>query len=228
MDVRKVTDEFLKTAFDVECGSRASRQLGEIARLLTPCRGTSAAIERDREQIVFVASGATKLVASASDNREQVVAFHFGGDIISIPADGMHAYTLFALADSTLLIFPASEFKACALSHPAVLRAMLERTQTALYRCRDKAVDLGRKNAKERLAGFLVAMSERIGRTANGKCRIELPMSRRDIGDSLGLTIETISRQFSELKQAGLIVTEGRSGVTVQDPAKLLTMAGHI
>lgn len=228
MEANRATDTFLQTAFGISPGSKVARQLSEIARSYCTSRGASAPLERDQELIVFVMRGATKLVASASDNREQVVAFHFGGDIISIPADGMHAYTLIALTDCALLSFNACIFKQRAMADPALLHAMLERSQTALYRCRDKAVDLGRKNAKERLAGFLVAMSERVGKEQGGECRIELPMSRRDIGDSLGLTIETVSRQFSELRHAGLISTEGRAGVTVRDPTMLSAMAGHI
>ena len=70
-------------------------------------------------------------------------------------------------------------------------------------------------------------MAERIGTEANGKCELELPMSRGDIADSLGLTIETVSRQFSELRTTGLIKTDGRFHVTLMDLSALSNLSGR-
>jgi CRP/FNR family transcriptional regulator len=88
-------------------------------------------------------------------------------------------------------------------------------------------MQLGHKSAAARLADFLVAMAERLAGCTSGACAFVLPMSRRDIGDSLGLTIETVSRQLTELREAGLVVTEGRSKVCLGDVAALARIAGR-
>lgn len=204
-----------------------TRQLRTALRNVQTRKGDVARIDQNEDQIVFVTQGATKLVAHASAGREQVVAFHFTDDLISVPAHAGHAYSLIALADTRLLSVPAGYFlKLTSGAAPALLEIVL-RTQTALHRSRDKAVNLGRKNAQERVASFLVAMNDRIGTSARQGSTIELPMSRRDIGDSLGLTIETVSRQFTELRSLGLIETRGRSIVWLPDIAALAARAGH-
>ncbi|MBV7266353.1 helix-turn-helix domain-containing protein [Erythrobacter ani] len=220
-------DIFMRTAFGVEPAARAGLQLKAMAE--AKCLGPheEAPLGKRESNVLYIGSGATKLAARASDNREQIVAFHFGGDIFSVPADDLHSYSVSSLEPTSLLVFPARPFFDCASSDPRISRALLERQRTALHRCRDKAVALGQKNALERLAGFLFAMADRIG-TGSGVRRIlDLPMSRRDIGDSLGLTIETVSRQLGALRKAGLIETHGRSRIVVRDLNDIAHLSGH-
>lgn len=221
-------ETFLRKTLGVDPGSQVADELRKLASTINVQRGCMAPIDHSRAMLVYVAHGATKLVASASRDREQIVAFHFGGDLISVPENGLHAFGLTALIESTLIVFPLNAMIDCAQGERSIMRLLLERAQTALYRCRDKAVGLGRKNAQERLAAFLIGMTERIESVQDDSYVIDLPMSRRDIGDSLGLTIETVSRQFSELRNAGLIETEGRSRVLLRDPGALARRAGHI
>lgn len=202
-------------------------ELMAIGHLVSPKRGSRAYIDPGVDQMVYVSRGATKLVATASEGREQIVAFHFAGDLISVPANAQHSYSLRALVDSQLLTFPTREFIACLERAPGVLRQVLDRVMIALHRSRDKAVGLGRKSAEERLASFFVAMAERIGRTEGKVCSLDLPMSRRDIADALGLTIETVSRQLGRLRELGLIETSGRSGVCLLQPHALEARAAH-
>lgn len=190
-------------------------------------RGQVAPLESDGDVLVYIADGATKLIASASGGREQIVAFHFSGDLVSVPANAWHSYSLCALSKAEMLVFPADEFLEMARDDAALHDELLRRSLTALHRCRDKAVGLGRKSAQERVASFLVGMAERIGKADMSACILVLPMSRRDIGDSLGLTIETISRQLSSLRESGLIETEGRSRIVLRDIVKLAARAGH-
>lgn len=86
-------------------------------------------------------------------------------------------------------------------------------------------MQMGHKSAAARIADFLVSMAERLAGCTSGACAFVLPMSRRDIGDSLGLTIETVSRQITELREAGLVATEGRSMVRLTDVAALARFA---
>jgi CRP-like cAMP-binding protein len=220
-------DAFLR-GFSLAGTDQIAHALRTLAQPLSPGSGRTAQLNPADDALVFIGSGSTKLIASASNGREQIVAFHFPGDLVSIPANAWHSYRLCALVDSEVLAFPADEFLKVVGSEPVFLNALLQRSLTALRRCRDKAVGLGRKNAGERLASFLVNMADRIGSAQAGQYHLDLPMSRREIGDSLGLTIETVSRQFSELRIAGLIETSGRSRVLLCDPAGLAKRTGHI
>lgn len=199
-----------------------------LARYASARTGDAPFTGNDSDQIVFVASGSTKLVALASQGREQVVAFHFAGDLVSVPARAAHGYSLYALEDCELIYFPADEFFALARHEASMVDEVLARAMRALSRCREKTIALGRKSAQERLASFLVTMADRLGLDDKGGLTLNLPMSRRDIADSLGLTIETVSRQMSELRDAGLIETTGRSLVTLLDPKGLSERAGHL
>ena len=220
-------DTFTQSAFGIEPGGLLGSRLEAMATTLSLPRGRVAPIDRSLDQVVYVVSGATKLAAEVSSDREQIVAFHFAGDVVSIPADGIHSYLLTALVETEMLVFPAREFFDRAAGDWAMARSLLERLPAALHRCRDKAVALGRKSAGERLAGFLLAMAERIGRSDQGSCILDLPMSRRDVADSLGLTIETVSRQLGILREMGLIETQGRSRIALHDLAALAAAAGR-
>ena len=103
----------------------------------------------------------------------------------------------------------------------------MTRSLQALHRSRTRMMQMGHKSAGARIAAFLVSMAERLADCTTGPCAFALPMSRRDIGDSLGLTIETVSRQLTELREAGLLETEGRSKVCLSDVTALARIAGR-
>ena len=180
------------------------------------------------DTLVFLARGAAKLVAHASHEREQVVAFHFAGDLLTLPSRGAHSYSLEALGRCELLSFGYAEFLRCAGAEVQVLRQLLERSGISLRRSREKALTLGRKSAVERIASFLLSMAERIGTPTDCGTALVLPMSRRDIADSLGLTIETVSRQFTLLREQGVIATQGRSGVLLRSLDALELRSGQV
>jgi len=220
-------DAFLRDFARTASADEVACSLGKLAQAMNVKQGSNAPLDPSCDALVYVGSGATKLIASASKGREQIVAFHFAGDLVSIPAGTWHSYRLCALVDTDVLAFPTDKFIETIGSEPVFLNALLQRTLSALHRCHDKTVVLGRKSAKERLASFLVGMADRIGSTKSGECQLDLPMSRRDISDSLGLTIETISRQFRDLRLAGLVETTGRSRVFLRDPSALAERAMH-
>jgi len=206
----------------------AHQRLQAIARYSSARAGDAPFKENGKDQIVFVASGSSKLVAHASLGRQQVVAFHFAGDLVSVPGSSAHAYSLCALEDCELIYFPSAEFLQLAQHETGMVAEVLDRALRALARCREKTVTLGRKTAQEKLASFLVTMSERIGAEFAQGVDLDLPMSRQDIGDSLGLTIETVSRQFSDLRAQGLLETPSRSRIRLLDMKALEAKAGHI
>lgn len=202
--------------------------------------GVTAALGRGQElppdtledRLVWIASGAAKLAvpqaasAAAGVSGSQVLAFHFAGDLVSVLRRRDADFRLIGLGDCALVIFPAEDFLDIAQGQPAVLRSVLSRSLQALHRSRTRMMQMGHKSAQQRIADFLVSMAERLADCTSGACDFALPMSRRDIGDSLGLTIETVSRQLTELREAGLLETEGRSKVRLSDIAALAKLAG--
>ena len=204
--------------------------LGAAAHL---ARGQQLAPDPQEDRLVWIESGAAKLIAPHAAGPDgpvpggQVLAFHFAGDLVSVLRQSDGDFRLVALADCDLVIFPSDRFLDSAQSDPAVLRSVLARSLQALHRSRTRMMQMGHKSAAARIADFLVAMAERLAGCTAGACAFSLPMSRRDIGDSLGLTIETVSRQLTELREAGLVATEGRSKVALTDVAALARIAGR-
>jgi len=194
-------------------------------------RGESLPPDPGEDRLVWIASGSAKLVAAnpaaAATACGQVLAFHFAGDLVSVVRQSDGDFRLVALTPCELVVFPAERFLDAAQGDPAVLRSVLTRSLQALHRSRTRMMQMGHKSAGARIADFLVAMAERLEGCTAGTCTIALPMSRRDIGDSLGLTIETVSRQLTELREAGLLATEGRSKVCLSDIAALARIAGR-
>ncbi len=201
--------------------------------------GQALPADAHEDLLVFVSSGAAKLTArstpitpakskAATDSAHcnHVLAFHFAGDIVSVLRRTGGDFSLIALNPTDLVVFSASQFLDVAQDDPVVIRSVLTRSLQFLHRSRTRMMQLGYKSARQRLAGFLLSMAKRLCGCTQGECEFSLPMSRRDIADSLGLTIETVSRQFAELREAGLVTTKGRSGVRLTDMAALAIEAG--
>lgn len=210
--------------------------IGQYRRLQ---RGKNLPVDAQEDRLVFIADGAAKLfaatpaIARTPDSGSeplapniQVLAFHFPRDIISVLRQADGDFRLGALSDLDLIVFSANQFLDVAQSDPVVIRTVLARSLQALHRSRTRMMQMGHKSARQRIADFLVSIAERICGCTCGECEFSLPMSRRDIGDSLGLTIETVSRQFAELKAEGLIETNGRSGIRLKN-LDALTLRGR-
>lgn len=212
-------------------------RLCAIGACLHLARGTQLTPDPRDDRLVYLDAGSAKLAArsglagAAGAGADQVLAFHFAGDMISVPRQSANDlcgdFRLVALTDCALVVFPADAFLDAAQGDPVVLRAVLTRSLQALHRSRTRMMQMGHKSARQRIADFLVSMAERLADCTTGACVFALPMSRRDIGESLGLTIETVSRQLTELRAAGLVATEGRSKVCLRDVAALARIAGR-
>ncbi|GAB4477490.1 MAG: helix-turn-helix domain-containing protein [Erythrobacter tepidarius] len=213
-------------------GGLTADRLCAIGFCLHLAKGEELAPDGHEDRLVYIAAGSAKLAAQplADTPSRQVLAFHFAGDMISVlrqsAREAWGDFRLVALTDCDLVVFPAERFLDIAQSDPAVLRSVLARSLQALHRSRSRMMQMGHKTAQQRIADFLVSMAERLAGCTSGACAFALPMSRRDIGDSLGLTIETVSRQLTELREAGLVETEGRSKVCLSDVDALARLAG--
>lgn len=220
--------------------SRTALRLCEAGEYQRIAKGEALAADPDDDRLVFIASGAAKLVGRSASAKgvvepatgepgpanNHVLAFHFAGDMVSVLRQSDGDFRLVALSDLELVIFASDAFLDLAQDDPLILRSVLARSLQALHRSRTKMMQLGHRSARQRIADFLVSMAARLCGCTCGRCEIVLPMSRRDIGESLGLTIETVSRQFSELREAGLVETEGRSIVRFTDLEALAEEAG--
>ncbi|MEN7537736.1 Crp/Fnr family transcriptional regulator [Aurantiacibacter flavus] len=201
-------------------------QLRTLASLHSLPRRHMTTLDVARDHLVFIVSGPTKLVALDAGGNDQIIAFQFGGDCLTLPRKGLHTFRLVAIRAASLLVFEAEALRALEQRAP-VLNAILARCSlAALQRTRANLVAMGRRSATERVASFLLSMRE-IEQVAQGDGRtLTLEMTRKEIADSLGLTVETVSRQFSKLRELGLIATPSRTQVRLSDPARLAAQAG--
>ncbi|MER9673524.1 helix-turn-helix domain-containing protein [Mesorhizobium sp. M0208] len=138
--------------------------------------------------------GAVRVYRLLADGRRQISAFHLAGETFGFEADTTHHFFAEAINSTGVRVFRLTA--GADMSHQLLPLAF-----KGLTRAQEHLLVLGRQSAIERVAAFLVDLAERQG----GLRQVELPMSRMDIGDYLGLTIETVSRIFTRLKDKGVI-----------------------
>ena len=206
--------------------------LNSLGRRRVVAAGEPLIWEDDDSLLVAnVLDGVLKLVTSTEDGREQIVGVAYPSDFIGRPFGQTTRASVVALTDAKVCVFARSDFDRFAREHPALEHKLLERTLTELDRTRSWMMLLGRKNASEKISTFLLEMSERL---AEPGCtpefqpirRFTLPFSRQQIADVLGLTIETVSRQFTRLKNEGVIELPSRRDVVILDRGMLVSQAG--
>jgi CRP/FNR family transcriptional regulator len=205
--------------------------LGREGRIQTVPRGRTLVWEGEDAMLVAnVIEGVLKLSTSTSDGREQIVGVVYPSDFIGRPFGERSQHSVTALVDSRVCLFPRAAFDRFAHDHPELEHRLLNRALDELDRARRWMLLLGRKSATERVASFLLEMSSRL---AEAGCEhqgpldsFELPLDRQQIADVLGLTIETVSRQMSSLRAAGVIELPGRRSLHILDRAHLAALAG--
>lgn len=203
--------------------------LSNIQSLASPiciARGERAQLDgKAMRHLVFLSQGAAKLVSHVGADREQIVAFAFDGDLLVLSGGADASYALYSLNDCRLLSFPADKFFDAIAGSSDAAKAIFDHSLRAIDRSREKSVLLGRKTAQERIASFLISMANRIGEPLRESISLTLPMSRREIADSLGLTIETVSRNLTELRETNLISLSGRSQIIILDVERIRELA---
>jgi len=174
--------------------------------------------EGDPANRVFtVTRGALKLYKLLPDGRRQITGFMFPGDFLGIAVDDEHAFTAEAMADSQLCWFPRNRFSDFVDAHPNLERELYRIAAHELAAAQRQMVLLGRKTATERLASFFLGLLARVEKTEGPTRMIDLPMSRLDIADYLGLTKETVSRVLAALKSKRIIRLDALDRVEVLD-----------
>jgi len=163
-----------------------------------------------------VVSGTVRTYKVLVDGRRQIGAFHLPGDIFGLETGDEHALSAEAITDCKITVIKHSALMALAARDNEVAREMWGLTARELQRVQEHSLVLI-KSAEERVAGFLLEMAERV--SAGGA--VELPMSRQDIGDYLGLTIETVSRTLKLLEDAAAIEVAQRRRILLRNRSAL-------
>lgn len=208
------------------CGILDCARLEEFRNLgwtlkLSP--GQALFHEGDPATRVFtLTKGMLKLYKLLADGRRQVTGFLHPGGFLGISIDDEHAFSAEALEESQLCWFPRDRFDDFVEEQPTMERELYRMAAHELAAAQQQFVLLGRKTASERLASFLLILSERTELSNGaGAGMIRLPMSRSDIADYLGLTKETVSRVISALRRDRVIRLESLDVIQILDRGRV-------
>jgi len=176
--------------------------------------------------VFFLKSGAAKRMLIQEDGREQILGFPMPGDILGMEAidGGAHSTTVIALDLCAIVEIPFEAIEALAADNPAVARFLYRRMSAALRDEHGWMAALGLLNADERVAAFLLDLSQRFSARGFSARRFMLRMTRAEIGSFLGLTLETVSRVFSRFQKLGLLNVTRRD-IELLDMAALSHLA---
>ncbi len=168
-----------------------------------------------------IVSGVVKLVKAQQDGRQQIVGLQYSADLVGSPYCEKHSLIAEATTNLELCCFSKSAFENLMREHPSLEHALLRRALDDLDASREWMFLLGSMTAREKVASLLASIA---GRFAQERCegahepsflQFNLPLSRHEIADALGLRVETVSREIDYLKENGVIATAGRRKVTV-------------
>lgn len=155
------------------------------------------------DEVFTVTQGMLKLSKLLPDGRRQITGFPVAGFYLGLAFADKYIYSATAVTPVRVCRFPRRAFLALLDRFPAVEKDLLGRAATELAAAQKQMLLLGRKTARERVASLLLQLARQ--QRARQGAMVELPMSRADIADYLGLTVETVSRSLSGLRKAGLI-----------------------
>ena len=185
---------------------RVRAKSGSGVRFVAWKRRNSCSLKATRLSHVYrIETGAIALYKVLADGRRQVMGFAYPGDIIGLGVEDEHAMNAQAVKPTRVRCLPVAALRQSAAKDPMLGFKLYEALARELAATRDLMLTTGQRSAMERVAGFLLAFSRRNQRNGQDPTTFELPMTRTDIGDFLGLTIETVSRTFTKLKVLQLI-----------------------
>lgn len=182
--------------------------------------------EGDRASHVYlVEAGHFCIYRMMADGRRQVIDFAYPGDVIGLGALGEHAANAQATVKSRVRCIPIATLHDVARKDPGLGLKLYEALSQELLAAREHLFTISQCTATERVASFLLALSRRNARRGEEPAELVLPMTRTDIADFLGLTIETVSRTFSKFRAEGLIEIKHCILVTICDAEALAELA---
>jgi CRP/FNR family transcriptional regulator len=171
-----------------------------------------------------ITTGSVKLFKLLPDGRQQVTGFAGVGHFLGLAVSSTYAFSAEAIEPVRVCRFSRAKLRAVLDDFPALQRRLLETACNELASAQEQMLLLGRKTARERLASFLMARA-RAAAPCVGTTHVHLPMTRSEIADYLGLTIETVSRTFSRFRAEHRIATASHNDVEILDRGWLEELA---
>jgi CRP/FNR family transcriptional regulator len=211
------------------CGALEASELEDLDRISQPrnfsARSTLFEQGALAGSVFNVTEGIVRLYKSLPDGRRQIVGFALPGDFLGLALQDRYGVTAEAVTSVTVCRFVRLAFLAFVDGKPHLLRRLHEFAGHELSLAQEQMLLLGRRAAEEKVAAFLLNLQSRYGRIGAMSVTVPLPMSRQDIADYLGLTIETVSRTMTRLarEKAVVIVPDG---VRLLDKPRLEQIAG--
>jgi CRP/FNR family transcriptional regulator len=216
-----------------------ARALSSITqRLRIPAGRTIYGASRSSRSFAIIISGVVKLVVTKPDGRQQIVGLQFPSDFVGRPLSNYQSLSAEAATTLELCSFSGHSFESLMRDHPDLERALLARVLTDLDASREWAFLLGRTTAQEKVATLLHHIAERMtpvpcggltpGRSPNTPVSLSLPLSRMEMAECLGLRLETVCRQISQLKAQGIVATSGRRHFEILDMAAIRQLAENV
>lgn len=211
------------------CGALETHEFPDLAAITRHRAIKSGDVvfeEGDHARHVFTLSaGVLKLYKLLPNGRRLITGFLYPGDFLGLAGNNAYVYGAQAITDGHLCQFEAGAFRALMARHPALKDNLLAKANDELRHAQDQMLLLGRKTPTARLASFLLRLAAANARYDRPTDVVTLPMTREDIADFLGLTIETVSRTFTKLKTDGVIALPNRARVEIKDITELSMMA---
>lgn len=209
--------------------SEAERdQLAALGRHMVLERGQTLFASSDEEAAcATLISGALKISSYGEDGTERILSLVHPAGFVGEMFSPIPRHDVVALTDSKLCVFSQDGYAKAVEHFPALGRALLRRSANDLFESRALLDLLGRRTAQQKVAGFLMAMARS---ASDSPCHpaeeFELPLTRGEMAGLLGITIETVSRQLSQMEEQGVIERKSRRGLRILEPATLESMAG--
>ncbi|MCB8839892.1 helix-turn-helix domain-containing protein [Aurantimonas sp. VKM B-3413] len=188
-------------------------------QVLTFAEGSEIYCEGDEVRSFYkVVSGTVRTCKFLSDGRRQIDGFHGEGEIFGLESGSEHRLSAEAVSDCTVIAYRWRGFAALGNGDGAAAQAVFQLAMQCLERAQEHSLLLGRRSAAQKLAAFLINLAGR----GNGKGgSVDLAMTRQDIADYLGLTIETVSRTLSQFERDRVIALPSARHVVLRNRAAL-------
>lgn len=172
-------------------------------------------------------TGALKVTSFDRDGEERILALIHPAGFIGELFQPFAQHDVVALTQCTLCVFARGEMEQALEKHPALSRALLRRSQDDLHAARELLELTGKQDAATRIAGLTLSLARAASDSPCHPAReFELPLSRGEMAQMLGLTIETVSRRLTQFEKSGLIARKGARGIELLDPARLASLVG--
>jgi CRP/FNR family transcriptional regulator, anaerobic regulatory protein len=162
-----------------------------------------------------------------SDGRRAITGFLYPGDLIGVSLRDRYLYTAEAVTKTKVRRFARNRFQDKINESPDLRPQLFARLCDEMAAAQDQLVLLARKSAEERVSSFLLVIARRLSGDQRAAPVVEIPMTRLDMADYLGLTIETVSRTMTKLTSGGVITASGRHAIFIRKLAKLAALAGE-